>query len=68
MKSTKIPVNDSRRRISELEDALREIVRRSNLLIHQNTGRWDMTVEHDARSHGVTEGNVRIARQALGED
>jgi len=52
---------------NELREDLKEIVRRSQMLIHQNTGRWDMTVEHDARSHGVTSGNVRIAQDALGK-
>ena len=54
------------RHAQELENALREIVRRSELLIHQNTGRWDMRVEHDSRSFGVTDGNIRIARDVLG--
>lgn len=52
-------------RIQELENALKEIVRRSNLLIHQNTGRWDVTIEHDVRAFEVTRGNIDIAREVL---
>lgn len=46
-------------------EALEEIERRTGLLIHQNTGRWDMSVEHDRRSYHVSEGNLEIASQAL---
>lgn len=52
-------------RIAKLEAALLEIVRRSQMLVYQNSGRWDMTVEHDARSQGVTEGNIKLAEDAL---
>lgn len=45
--------------------ALVEITRRTGLLIMQNTGRWNVTVEHDARTMGVLGGNQEIAREAL---
>lgn len=48
-----------------LRHALEEIVRRSAMLIHQNTGRWSMTVEHDKRSYDVTDTNISIAQKAL---
>lgn len=52
-------------RVTALEAALREISRRTGLLVHQNTGRWDMRVEHDRRTVGVLQGNQAIAAQAL---
>lgn len=45
--------------------AMREVIRRSALLVHQNTGRWDMTVEHDKRSYDVTRTNMEILMDAL---
>ncbi len=52
-------------RITILENAIREVNRRSALLIHQNTGRWDMTKEHDRRTHGVVQSNINILKNAL---
>lgn len=52
-------------RIQILEGALNEIIRRSNLLIHQNNGRWNFELEHDKRSFNVVDSNVRIAEAAL---
>lgn len=60
-------MNPQNKRIQELEDALNEIVSRSRLLIHQNMGRWDMTVEHDRRAYWVVETNIGIARDVLGD-
>jgi hypothetical protein len=48
-----------------LRDVLEEIVRRSAMLIHQNTGRWSMSIEHDKRSYDVTDTNIAIAQKAL---
>lgn len=48
-----------------LIEALEEINRRTELLVHQNTGRWSMQIEHDRRTKGVLESNVLIARAAL---
>ena len=56
------------RHAQEMEAALREITRRSELLVYQNCGRWDSNIEHDARSLNVTQGNIRIARTALGSE
>jgi len=33
--------------------ALSEIARVSGMCIHQNTGRWDMRIEHDKRSYDI---------------
>lgn len=52
-------------KVEVMEKALQEIIRRSSMLIHQNTGRWDMRIEHDVRSHNVTAGNIKIARTAI---
>lgn len=52
-------------RIAELEKALSEIQRRTGLLIHQNTGRWSMRVEHDKRTVDVLMSNQEIAAEAL---
>lgn len=52
-------------RIARMEAALREIIRRGELCIHQNTGRWDMSVEHDQRSYNIINTNNDIARAAL---
>jgi len=52
-------------RMARYEGALAEIARRGALCIHQNIGRWDMTVEHDQRSYSVIESNNRIALEAL---
>jgi hypothetical protein len=49
----------------EMEEGVQEIARRTELLIHQNTGRWNMTIEHDRRSYGVSDGNLSIARRLL---
>lgn len=54
-------------RVRELEEALGEISRRTGLLIHQNTGRWDTRLEHDRRTVDVLTVNQRIARKALGD-
>jgi hypothetical protein len=48
-----------------LVEALLEINRRTTLLVHQNTGRWDMSVEHDQRTINVLNSNFEIARKAL---
>ena len=48
-----------------LVEALREVRRRSGLLMHQNIGRWDMRVEHDKRSSDVTATNIEIISSAL---
>jgi len=48
-----------------LAKALAEITRRTGLLILQNTGRWNMTVEHDKRTVGVLGVNQDIATDAL---
>ena len=50
-----------------LVEALREVRRRSGLLMHQNIGRWDMRVEHDKRSSDVTATNIEIISSALSE-
>jgi hypothetical protein len=52
-------------KVARLREALTEINRRSGLLMHQNTGRWDATLEHDRRTVGVIETNMEIARAAL---
>ena len=46
-------------------EAIEEANRRAGMLIHQNTGRWDMTVEHDIRTYNVTASNMRILDNAL---
>lgn len=51
--------------VDRLREALEEIDRRTGLLIHQNTGRWDMKIEHDKRSYDVSEGNRRIIAATL---
>lgn len=48
-----------------LREALGEISRRTGLLIHQNTGRWKMNIEHDKRTVDVLTANQRIASAAL---
>lgn len=53
-------------RVARMEAALREIIRRGEMCIHQNTGRWDMSVEHDRRSYNIIASNNDIAREALG--
>jgi hypothetical protein len=52
-------------RIEQLEAALTEIHRRTGLLLMQNTGRWDSTLEHDCRTMGVLNVNQEIASEAL---
>ena len=52
-------------RIAELEAALKEISRRTGILITQNQGRWTMTLEHDRRTVDVLSVNQEIARAAL---
>lgn len=51
--------------VEKLEAALREIARRNDLLIHQNTGRWDISGERDRRTYDVLLANNGIARAAL---
>lgn len=46
-------------------EALTEIERRTGLLINQNTGRWNMGLEHDLRTVSVLNGNQEIANAAL---
>lgn len=61
-------IADNRRlaeRAAGLEEALRETQRRTGLLMHQNTGRWNATIEHDRRTMDVLQGNQDIARKAL---
>ncbi|HEX8413390.1 MAG TPA: hypothetical protein VF637_05825 [Sphingomicrobium sp.] len=53
------------REVERLREALAEIARRGALCIHQNTGCWDMTVEHDRRSYNVLASNNEIALAAL---
>lgn len=55
-------------RVKVLEGALEEIGRRTGLLIHQNTGRWNMTVEHDKRTFDVLSTNQKIVAQALKQE
>lgn len=52
-------------RVEAMEAALREVRRRSSLLMHQNIGRWSMRVEHDKRSSDVTATNIEIIDAAL---
>lgn len=54
-------------KLAVAREALGEISRRTGLLIHQNTGRWDMRLEHDKRTVGVLTVNQGIARAALKE-
>lgn len=53
--------------IERLRAALEEIQRVAAMCIHQNTGRWDMRIEHDRRSYGVLDGIVEKTRSALGD-
>ena len=55
-------------REESLEAAMNEVIRRSNLLIHQNIGRWNMNVEHDKRSYDVVSSNIAILVDALRGD
>ena len=48
-----------------LRTALSEVHRRTGLLLHQNTGRWDMTKEHIKRAADVLISNQSIAFDAL---
>lgn len=48
-----------------LQNAIEEIIRRSELLLQQNMGRCNTDIEHDKRSYGVTLGNIDIGRVAL---
>ncbi len=52
-------------RACKLEAALHEVHRRTGLLLHQNTGRWNMTIEHDVRTVNVLQSNQEIASKAL---
>lgn len=56
---------DAANYIETLEKALNEIKRRSEICIQQNTGRWDMKIEHDRRSYNIIKTNADIARRAL---
>jgi hypothetical protein len=51
--------------IKQLRKALAEIHRRTALLLHHNTGRWDQNVEHSARTIEVLRVNQDIATEAL---
>lgn len=48
-----------------LKDALEQVHARTSILIYQNTGRWDMNVEHDRRTMKVLECNMRLLTEAL---
>lgn len=50
----------------KLEEALREILRRDQLLDYQNNGRWNVDCEHERRARNVIQTNIKIAEQALG--
>jgi hypothetical protein len=54
--------------IKQLRKALAEIHRRTALLLHHNTGRWNQNVEHDARTIEVLRINQDIAIEALNGD
>jgi len=48
-----------------LKKALGEVHRRTGLLMHQNMGRWNMSVEHDKWTYEVLGVNQIIALAAL---
>lgn len=50
-----------------LRAALSEVHRRTGLLLHQNTGRWDMTQEHIKRASDVLIANQSIVFDALNQ-
>ena len=52
-------------RIAELEAALKEVHRRTGLLMTQNQGRWNMSLEHDRRTADVLSVNQDISSAAL---
>ena len=56
-----------RARIAELTAALKEVHRRTGLLMTQNQGRWNMSLEHDRRTADVLSVNQDISSAALGE-
>lgn len=64
----KMDVNAKDARIAELKAALKEVHRRTGLLMTQNQGRWNMSLEHDRRTADVLSVNQDISSAAyLGE-
>ena len=61
-------IEELRARIAELEAALKEVHRRTGLLMTQNQGRWNMSLEHDRRTADVLSVNQDITSAALGEN
>ena len=51
--------------ITELEGALDQVRTRSQMLLHQNNGRWNVDKEHEMRALGVTQGNVHLIYNTL---
>jgi len=63
-----LAVNEKDARIAALEAALKEVHRRTGLLMTQNQGRWNMSLEHDRRTADVLSVNQDITSAALGEN